>query len=108
MAAASGNASANTPLLARVQELREGKIAIHVKAIGAAPLMSPDKFLLNGTRNFDHLVQLLKKNLKKETLYVYCCEAFEPDPEENLGDLYRCFGATGTLRVSYSIVPAMK
>mmetsp|Transcript_62483 Transcript_62483/g.116111 ORF Transcript_62483/g.116111 Transcript_62483/m.116111 type:complete len:109 (+) Transcript_62483:56-382(+) len=98
------------PLLLRLQELRGDKVTIQAQNMGAAPIMKDPKFLLRSSKKFADLVTLLKRQLKLETLHVYCCGAFEPDPDESVGDLFNCFaiGNPPALRVSYSLQPAVK
>ncbi|KAJ1505456.1 Ubiquitin-like protein [Coelomomyces lativittatus] len=45
--------------------------------------------------------------LKKDgSLFLYINQAFAPNPDEKLGNLYDCFGSDGHLIVNYCTTPA--
>mmetsp|Transcript_82 Transcript_82/g.70 ORF Transcript_82/g.70 Transcript_82/m.70 type:complete len:112 (-) Transcript_82:27-362(-) len=90
------------PIPARLDQLRAGKVEVHVKAIGAAPTLRQPRFTMAGSKKFGELIQFLKSTLKTESLHVYCADAFEPSVDEAIADLKECFGIGGKLSVSYS------
>ncbi|CAK0876646.1 unnamed protein product [Prorocentrum cordatum] len=93
--------------------LRGGKVEVRVKNIGSAPILKQTRFTVDGSKRFEELAGFLRRQLKLETLHVYCCDAFEPAHDEHIADLLSCFGAgSGTpgsqrwLNISYAIEPA--
>jgi len=71
------------------------------------------RFTVDGAKRFEELAGFLRRQLKLETLHVYCCDAFEPAHDEHIADLLNCFGAGGGtpgsqrwLNISYAIEPA--
>lgn len=87
------------------QNQPSGKVKIHFKAVGSAPIMKDKKFLITATEPFRALEQFLMTELRMgphERLFLYCDSAFAPSPEEPLRDLFACFGRQGELVVNYA------
>mmetsp|Transcript_63593 Transcript_63593/g.113168 ORF Transcript_63593/g.113168 Transcript_63593/m.113168 type:complete len:111 (-) Transcript_63593:282-614(-) len=93
------------PVWSHLETLRteKGKVVVQAKAIGSTPHLQQDRFTIDGTKRFADLVNHLKMRLRLDTLYVYCNDgAFEPSPDEYMGDLSRCFGTqNNNLTLSY-------
>eukprot|EP00986_Skeletonema_menzelii_P020160 scaffold30403_cov154-Skeletonema_menzelii.AAC.1 len=98
------------------------KIKVHLVAVGSAPILKKNKFLMNRTDNFGVAISFLRKRLKlpdgsstaaaaanstaastsssttsspsssSSSLFLYINSAFVPCPTEQIGDLYDCFG----------------
>merc|ERR1719231_1191299 len=103
---AAMRAARDDAIAAHLLELRQGKVEIHVKAIGSAPTLRQPRFTIDGQKRFKELVAFLKNALKVDSLHVYCCDAFEPMPDECIADLKRCFAISNRLNISYSSEPA--
>eukprot|EP00574_Skeletonema_japonicum_P003560 CAMPEP_0201713562 /NCGR_PEP_ID=MMETSP0593-20130828/357_1 /ASSEMBLY_ACC=CAM_ASM_000672 /TAXON_ID=267983 /ORGANISM="Skeletonema japonicum, Strain CCMP2506" /LENGTH=148 /DNA_ID=CAMNT_0048202725 /DNA_START=94 /DNA_END=540 /DNA_ORIENTATION=- len=99
------------------------KIKVHLVAVGSAPILKKNKFLMNRTDNFGVAISFLRKRLKLGTstnantatsstassassLFLYVNSAFVPCPTEQIGDLYDCFGMREELVIHYSLQEA--
>mmetsp|Transcript_4227 Transcript_4227/g.8835 ORF Transcript_4227/g.8835 Transcript_4227/m.8835 type:complete len:147 (+) Transcript_4227:156-596(+) len=91
------------------------KIKVHLVAVGSAPILKKNKFLMNRTDNFGVAISFLRKRLKlnntstsssSSSLFLYVNSAFVPCPTEQIGDLYDCFGMREELVIHYSLQEA--
>ncbi|KAL7495120.1 hypothetical protein ACHAWT_009249 [Skeletonema menzelii] len=103
------------------------KIKVHLVAVGSAPILKKNKFLMNRTDNFGVAISFLRKRLKlpdgsstaaaagtsssttspsSSSLFLYINSAFVPCPTEQIGDLYDCFGMREELVIHYSLQEA--
>ena len=102
------------------------KIKVHLVAVGSAPILKKNKFLMNRTDNFGVAIAFLRRRLKLDTtaaasaltgssvqssassasLFLYVNSAFVPSPTEQIGDLYDCFGMREELVIHYSLQEA--
>ncbi|CAN6448775.1 unnamed protein product [Victoria cruziana] len=64
------------------------KVVVHLKATGDAPILKQAKFKITGTEKFAKVIDFLRKQLHRETLFVYINSAFCPNPDELVVDLY--------------------
>uniref|UniRef100_A0A7N2LM11 Ubiquitin-like protein ATG12 n=1 Tax=Quercus lobata TaxID=97700 RepID=A0A7N2LM11_QUELO len=55
-----------------------------------------------GTDKFAKVIDFLRRQLHRETLFVYVNSAFSPNPDELVIDLYNNFGFDGKLVVNYA------
>ncbi|KAH7547110.1 hypothetical protein FEM48_Zijuj01G0272300 [Ziziphus jujuba var. spinosa] len=99
------------------------KVVVHLRATGDAPILKQAKFkepcfinlYLNlclddyggiceilGTDKFAKVIDFLRRQLHRETLFVYVNSAFSPNPDESVIDLYNNFGFDGKLVVNYA------
>mmetsp|Transcript_3255 Transcript_3255/g.5455 ORF Transcript_3255/g.5455 Transcript_3255/m.5455 type:complete len:157 (-) Transcript_3255:474-944(-) len=107
----------------------QNKIKVHLVAVGSAPILKKNKFLMNRTDNFGVAISFLRKRLKlpdgsstaaaagtsssttppsssSSSLFLYINSAFVPCPTEQIGDLYDCFGMREELVIHYSLQEA--
>lgn len=90
------------------------KVKVHLVAVGSAPILKKNRFLMNRLDNFGVAISFLRKKLKlsltstaSSSLFLYVNSAFVPSPTEQIGDLYDCFGITrGELVIHYSLQEA--
>ncbi|KAH9566003.1 hypothetical protein CY35_04G109000 [Sphagnum magellanicum] len=73
-----------------------------VKAIGDAPILKQSKFKIGGVEKFAKVIEFLRKQVHRETLFVYINSGFSPNPDENIWDLFENFGIDGKLVVNYA------
>ncbi|KAK3030929.1 hypothetical protein RJ639_036667 [Escallonia herrerae] len=59
-------------------------------------------FQIAGTDKFAKVIDFLRRQLHRETLFVYVNSAFSPNPDELVVDLYNNFGFDGKLVVNYA------
>ncbi|KAK4591316.1 hypothetical protein RGQ29_021493 [Quercus rubra] len=82
------------------------KVVVHLRATGDAPILKQAKFKglgeIPGTDKFAKVIDFLRRQLHRETLFVYVNSAFSPNPDELVIDLYNNFGFDGKLVVNYA------
>ncbi|XP_010270804.1 PREDICTED: ubiquitin-like protein ATG12 isoform X1 [Nelumbo nucifera] len=96
------------------------KVVVHLRATGDAPILKQAKFklrfvvscyvgpltslpiLIAGTDKFAKVIDFLRRQLHRDTLFVYVNSAFSPNPDELVIDLYNNFGFDGKLVVNYA------
>jgi ubiquitin-like protein ATG12 len=92
----------------RVQPNKE-KYKILFVAVGSAPMLKKNKFMLPGKEEFHTLQARLKRMLKLPTssnLYLYINQSFIPSPEDLIGDLGDLFCVGEELQIHYSLQEA--
>jgi ubiquitin-like protein ATG12 len=75
---------------------------VFFKAIGDAPILKQSKFKIGGVEKFAKVIEFLRKQVHRETLFVYINSGFSPNPDENIWDLFENFGIDGKLVVNYA------
>ncbi|CAK9223685.1 unnamed protein product [Sphagnum troendelagicum] len=78
------------------------KVVVFFKAIGDAPILKQSKFKIGGVEKFAKVIEFLRKQVHRETLFVYINSGFSPNPDENIWDLFENFGIDGKLVVNYA------
>ncbi|XP_022889494.1 ubiquitin-like protein ATG12 [Olea europaea var. sylvestris] len=71
------------------------KVVVHLRATGDAPILKQAKFKISGTDKFVKVIDFLRRQLHRETLFVYVNSAFSPNPDELVKDLYNDCGGHG-------------
>ena len=92
--------------LGGVKSSTPGKIKVQLMAVGRAPRLAQSKFIVQAKDSFRALFPVLRRLLQlrdDQALFVFVNSAFAPAPEDKFGDLFHCFGKTGTLIVNYSL-----
>ena len=87
----------------------DGKINLFLKATSDVPIMRKKKWQVDETKTIHWVITFIKKYLKlddKDTIYLYVAQAFAPSPDQQIKNLYECFGAEGKLVLHYSKTPA--
>lgn len=82
------------------------KVKVLLMAVGRAPRLAQSKFIVQGKDSFRALYPVLRRLLQlreDQALFLFVNSAFAPAPEDTFGDLFACFGKTGTLIVNYSL-----
>ncbi|KAG2728669.1 hypothetical protein I3843_01G210800 [Carya illinoinensis] len=79
------------------------KVVVHLRATGDAPILKQAKFKILGTDKFAKVIDFLRRQLHRDTLFVYVNSSFSPNPDELVIDLYNNFGTfDGKLVVNYA------
>ncbi|PRQ45371.1 putative ubiquitin-like protein Atg12 [Rosa chinensis] len=78
------------------------KVVIHLRATGDAPMLKQAKFKIPVMDKFAKVIDFLRRQLHRDTLFVYVNSAFSPNPDELVMDLYNNFGFDGKLVVNYA------
>ncbi|KAK1286968.1 Ubiquitin-like protein ATG12 [Acorus calamus] len=76
------------------------KVVVHLRATGDAPILKQAKFKIAGSDKFGKV--FLRRQLHRDTLFVYVNSAFSPNPDELVIDLYNNFGFDGKLVINYA------
>ncbi|CAM1312373.1 ATG12 (predicted) [Pycnogonum litorale] len=80
------------------------KIDILLKATGDAPIMKQKKWSVDPTKKISWIIEFIRRYLKldaSESLFVYVNQAFAPSPDQDVKNLYECFGTEGKLILHY-------
>ncbi|XP_012068887.1 ubiquitin-like protein ATG12 isoform X2 [Jatropha curcas] len=78
------------------------KVIVQLKATADAPILKQNKFKIAGTDKFAKVIDFLRRQLHRETVFVYVNSAFSPNPDELVIDLFNNFGVDGKLLVNYA------
>ncbi|KAH7656531.1 ubiquitin-like protein ATG12 protein [Dioscorea alata] len=94
--------AAESPTSERKGEKRKAEVVVHLRATGDAPILKQAKFKIAGSDKFLKVIEFLRRQLHRDTLFVYVNSAFSPSPDELVIDLYNNFGFDGKLVVNYA------
>ncbi|XP_027908494.1 ubiquitin-like protein atg12 isoform X2 [Vigna unguiculata] len=85
-----GSASHNSELKTMSAESPSSirKVVVHLRATGDAPILKQSKFKIAGTDKFVKVIDFLRRQLHRETMFVYVNSAFSPNPDELVIDLF--------------------
>ncbi|KAJ6947186.1 ubiquitin-like protein ATG12 isoform X2 [Populus alba x Populus x berolinensis] len=64
------------------------KVIIQLKATADAPILKQKKFKMLGTDKFAKVIDFLRRQIHRETVFVYINSAFSPNPDELVIDLF--------------------
>ncbi|KAL2645406.1 hypothetical protein R1flu_012993 [Riccia fluitans] len=78
------------------------KVVVLFRATGDAPILKQNKFKIGGGEKFAKVIDFLRKQLHRETVFVYINSAFSPNPDEVVMELFENFGIDGKLVVNYA------
>eukprot|EP00793_Prasinoderma_coloniale_P000625 PRCOL_00003774-RA len=83
-----------------------GKVVVLLKATGDAPILKQSKFKVNATDRVAKVADFVRKNVKKDAVYLYIASTFQPAADRLLGDLFDSYGTGGKLVFQYATTPA--
>mmetsp|Transcript_18060 Transcript_18060/g.52755 ORF Transcript_18060/g.52755 Transcript_18060/m.52755 type:complete len:118 (-) Transcript_18060:291-644(-) len=90
--------------------LAEEKVKIQLVPVGGlTPIMKKNKFRIAGRQKFSAVTQFLRQLLQlkdHDSLFIYCQSAFCPGPDQQVAELFQCFGRSDELQLYYSIQEA--
>ncbi|KAL3610505.1 hypothetical protein D5086_001525 [Populus alba] len=78
---------------ARKGESKLERVIIQLKATADAPILKQKKFKMLGTDKFAKVIDFLRRQIHRETVFVYINSAFSPNPDELVIDLFNWRGA---------------
>lgn len=113
-AAAASTPTAGVPATAAAPPSLRGipaglKVLVNFRATGSAPIMKKTKFTLSATHRFGMIIEWLRKTLHlkpQDPLFVFCNQAFAPNPDSSMYDLFQCYNVQGELVINYAIQDA--
>ena len=82
------------------------QVLVRCQPVGAVPRLKQQKFKVDGTKPFAYVVDFLRRQTKKDRLFVYCNSSFAPSPDVTLAELCLCFSKDTTLVLNYCDQPA--
>ena len=85
------------------------KVLVNFRAAGSAPIMKKTKFTLSASHRFGMIIEWLRKTLHlkpQDALFVFCNQAFAPNPDSAMYDLFQCYSVQGELVINYAIQDA--
>ncbi|CEL99395.1 unnamed protein product [Vitrella brassicaformis CCMP3155] len=86
--------------------IRESKVVVDLRPIANAPVLKTGKFKVSGQETFADLKSRIETMVKRDTVYLYVNNSFEPSPDDYLFDLFECFKTGEQLNIGYSLTPA--
>ncbi|XP_023212534.1 ubiquitin-like protein ATG12 [Centruroides sculpturatus] len=81
------------------------KINILLKATADAPIMKKKKWAVESTHKIGWIIEFIRRYLKldeSESLFLYVNQAFAPSPDQEVRNIYECFGSDGKLVLHYA------
>ncbi|KAI9026160.1 putative autophagy-related protein 12 [Hyaloraphidium curvatum] len=86
------------------------KVVVHLRPTGNAPILKQSFFRIAASHRFGTVADFVRKQLgvgPNDALFLYVNSAFAPSPDEDIGNLHRCFrDSKGDLVVNYCLTPA--
>ncbi|KAL2354948.1 ubiquitin-like autophagy protein Apg12-domain-containing protein [Cryomyces antarcticus] len=97
--------------LEKAGELGVSKVTIRLQPIASAPALRQRVFKISSSQPFEAVIKFLRRKLaaalrEHESVFCYINNVFAPSPDENVGNLWRCFRSGDELVVGYAIAPA--
>ncbi|XP_022080545.1 autophagy protein 12-like [Acanthaster planci] len=83
---------------------RNDKVDILLKATADAPIMKKKKWAVDRTKKVSWVIEFIRKYIKcdpSESLFLYVNQAFAPSPDQEIGNLFECYGSDGKLVLHY-------
>lgn len=90
-------------------DLPESKITVRLLPVGSAPLLKQSVFRISSTQHFSAILNFIRKRVgakEGEGVFCYVNSTFAPQPDEVVGNLWRCFRTAEELHVNYARTPA--
>lgn len=87
-------------------EGKAAKVIVHLKPTGGAPVLKVLKFKVSGDRKLATVADSLRKQLERDSVFLYLKEAFCPSLEEKLSVLAEAYAVDGQLNINYAVTPA--
>ncbi|KAK8618704.1 hypothetical protein V6N13_132686 [Hibiscus sabdariffa] len=78
------------------------KVVVHLRETGDAPILKQAKLKIPRTDKFAKVIDFLRRQLHRDTLFVYVNSVCSQNPDELVIDLYNNFGFDGKLVVNYA------
>ena len=101
----TGPTKSRTKEAAQPTAREKSKVDVLFKPVGSAPVIKKPKWKMERNQTISYLVNFLQKYLdldsKKDNLFLYVSSSFAPTPDTEIGPLFDCFSAEGTLILQY-------
>lgn len=90
-------------------DLPQPKITVRLLPVGSAPLLKQSVFKISSTQHFSAIVNFIRKRVgakEGDGVFCYVNSTFAPQPDEVVGNLWRCYRTAEELHVNYARMPA--
>ncbi|XP_033630476.1 autophagy protein 12-like [Asterias rubens] len=80
------------------------KVDILLRATGDAPIMKKKRWAVDQSKKIAWVIDFIRKYIKcepSESLFLYVNQAFAPSPDQEIGNLFECYGSDGKLVLHY-------
>mmetsp|Transcript_55577 Transcript_55577/g.131966 ORF Transcript_55577/g.131966 Transcript_55577/m.131966 type:complete len:132 (-) Transcript_55577:71-466(-) len=111
-ATSDGHASPAAVTAAATAPGKNDKVRIFAKNVGNAPILKTTEFSASAASSFSRVILHIQNKIrgseahKDATVHLFINQSFSPSPDEQLGDLYKCFQTDGRLVVDYALMEA--
>mmetsp|Transcript_55837 Transcript_55837/g.130831 ORF Transcript_55837/g.130831 Transcript_55837/m.130831 type:complete len:127 (+) Transcript_55837:122-502(+) len=91
---------------------KDDKVRIFVKNVGNAPILKTTEFSASAASSFSRVIQHIQNKIrtsemhKDAVVHLFVNQSFSPSPDEQLGDLFKCFQMDGKLQIDYALMEA--
>lgn len=85
------------------------KITVSFKAVGNAPVLAKSKLKIDRSETVASLAIFLRKRLRireDEDIFIFVASSFTPALDTEIGTVFDCFSAEGTLFLQYCTTKA--
>lgn len=79
----------------------DSKITIRFRPIGSTAPVNPHICKISSSQSLATVIKFLCKKLKLTHIYIYVSNSFQPNPDENLGELFNTFQVNKELVLNY-------
>eukprot|EP00287_Rhodomonas_sp_CCMP768_P002397 CAMPEP_0196718112 /NCGR_PEP_ID=MMETSP1091-20130531/1395_1 /TAXON_ID=302021 /ORGANISM="Rhodomonas sp., Strain CCMP768" /LENGTH=121 /DNA_ID=CAMNT_0042058691 /DNA_START=238 /DNA_END=600 /DNA_ORIENTATION=+ len=110
--AAAAEEAASAPINPVGGGKKDDKVRIFVKNVGNAPILKTTEFSASASSPFSRVIQHIQNKIrtsemhKDAVIHLFVNQSFSPSPDEQLGDLYKCFQMDGKLQIDYALMEA--
>ncbi|XP_072029776.1 autophagy protein 12-like [Amphiura filiformis] len=80
------------------------KVDILLKATGDAPIMKKKKWAVDPNKKVGWVIDFIRKYIKcdpSDSLFLYVNQTFAPSPDQEVRNLFECYGSDGKLVLHY-------
>nr|XP_054762829.1 autophagy protein 12-like [Lytechinus pictus] len=87
-----------------VVKKKTDKVDILLKATGSAPIMKKKKWAVDPNKKVAWVIDFIHKYLRfdsSQSLFLYVNQAFAPAPDQEIRNLFECYGSDGKLILHY-------
>lgn len=87
-------------------DIQASKVIVYFKPTGGAPVLKQLKVKVPGDRKLSTVADSLRRQLQRDSVFLYLKEAFCPSLEEKLSVLAEAYAVDGQLNINYACTPA--
>jgi len=96
--------------ITRTRSMSEAdKVSVVLRPVGNAPMLQKQRYNVDQSKTVQWMAKWIKNKLKSQTsdsIIIFTAQHFAPPLDQQVGNLYDCFGANDKLVVHYATQPA--